>query len=544
MRILLEISATDHKIWHGLAKRLAEIYPGSKFAAIVGAPPPSDGIFDYLKKQKDIKYEFLADLHEILINAFKGEIDHKVLKEFEESLPEKSIWRLVSSDRGWGAAFMHGAIIPKSFINQNNTHENILRVVSGLIKTYRKIFDDFKADIFLPAPCMGSVSVHIYEQICRERGLPYIMPAGIRIKDLFAFASDVQLRFPQISKTYMDLQYGRIKMDLTEAAGLYDQIMNEFESPRYFDRGNPCFSVTKIDSLYSKIKFFGGTLKHLAIVASQWPRQRKLYKKGDVFGQPYKLSVFFDNIANVVKYRYRAYRYRRPGFGEILPAGQKYIYYPLHTSPEYSTQFQATMWMDQVYLIEQLAKSIPFDWVVYVKEHPAIRINRIRPIDFYRRITRFPNVRLAPIDMDMHKLISNAEMVAVVTGTTGWEAIQRGKPVIGFADNFWDVLGLSCKYTNIENLSLDIYNEMCRIKMITREERKRRIVYYFAAALKQGFKVTHPAQFCYEDGTDEQYDLAGREMADALKKYLEYLNTKDRTGKVPRYDDREAQKAI
>lgn len=538
MNILLEISATDHKIWHGLAKRLAEIYPGSRFAAIVGAPPPAGSVFDYLKKQKDIRYEFLADLHEILINAFKGEIDHKLLKEFEEGLPGKSIWRLVSSDRGWGAAFMHGAIMPKSFIGQNNTDENILRVVSGLIKTYRKIFDDFKADIFLPAPCMGSVSVHIYEQICRERGIPYIVPAGVRIKDLFAFASDVQLGFPQIARTYADLRDGRVRMDLTEASALYDRIMEELENPKYFDREYPCFSVKKIDSLSSKIRFLCGTVKQAATVVLQWPRQRRLHNEGGIFRQPYKLSTLLDNMAYIIKYRYQAYRYRRPGFGEALPAGQKYIYYPLHTSPEYSTQFQAAMWMDQVYLIEQLAKSIPFDWVVYVKEHPAIIINRLRPLDFYKRITRFPNVRLAPIDMDMHKLISGAEMVAVVTGTAGWEAIQRGKPVIGFADNFWDVLGLSRRYTNIENLSLDIYNETQRIKTITKEERGRRIIHYFAAALKHGFNVTHPAQFCYENGTDEQYELAGRETADALKRHLDHLYTKGQIENVPVYDNR------
>ena len=124
----------------------------------------------------------------------------------------------------------------------------------------------------------------------------------------------------------------------------------------------------------------------------------------------------------------------------------------------------------------------------------------------------------------MHQLISNAEMIAVITGTAGWEAILRGKPVITFADNMWDVLDLSRKCTNIETLSRDIYDEICRIKQISPAERKRRIVCLLASMLKHGFNISFPNQFVYtEMGTDEEYKVVGIETANALKKHIEYL---------------------
>ena len=76
--------------------------------------------------------------------------------------------------------------------------------------------------------------------------------------------------------------------------------------------------------------------------------------------------------------------------------------------------------MDKNHLIETLAKSIPHDWVVYVKEHPGVLTDRIRPMNFYKQIEKLPNVFLSPLYTPSHEIISNAEMVAVISGTSCW----------------------------------------------------------------------------------------------------------------------------
>jgi hypothetical protein len=115
-------------------------------------------------------------------------------------------------------------------------------------------------------------------------------------------------------------------------------------------------------------------------------------------------------------------------------------------------------------------------------------------------------------------------MVAVISGTSGWEAIWRGKPVIEFRMNLWSVLGLSKKCTDIDTLSNDIYEEIKRINKISPKERKRRIVCLLSAMLELGFRVTYPKQLFYiEPGSDEEYEVCGRELADGLVKHLNYL---------------------
>lgn len=522
MNFLLEITTSNYKIWHAMAVRLKEIYPESKFAAIVGIAPHGEYVLDYLKNQKAIKYEFLRLSHEILADALKKEIDYSVLDDFENKSPQKSLWRIVCADRGWGSNFMHGALLKKTFINQNNSRENILRVLSGSVKEIRRIFEKFKPDVFLPAVAMGSFLVYVYEQICKEIGIPYIVPTSNRIKNIFSFSSDVQLMFPQINKTYIDLIDEKEAGDLCKARELYESLMAELEDPDYFDSTLPCFNIKKLDSLPRKIKFIYSACGSLKNEWTSWLRNARLNRSNDIRRQSGGMATLVDNFLYVIKHRVQNYLILNSKYDDLLGPEQKYLYYPLHTSPEYSNQFQGTMWMNQVWLIELLARSIPNDWIVYVKEHPATLTARVRPIDYFKKILIFPNVKMAPVDADTHRLIINAQMIAVVTGTTGWEAILRGKPLITFADNFWDIIGLSMKYSSVENLSNDMKEEIKNNRKISKDERERRLTCYLAAVLKHGFEISYPQQFCYEPGTDKQYELGGRETADALKKHLDF----------------------
>ncbi|MBT6051899.1 MAG: hypothetical protein HOI47_27530 [Candidatus Scalindua sp.] len=522
MNILLELTTINYIIYHSLAKRLAEIYPGSKFAVILGAHG-SDAL-KYLQEQRDIKYEFIYFHQELRKNAFESDIDYGELESFEKSLAPKSLWRLIAADRGLGYQFMHGVVFQKSFLSQSSTHENILRVFSGLLKQYRTIFHEYKTNIFLPAIAMGGIDVFIFEQICKEMKIPYIVPSNVRVKNLFAFSSDVQLRFSHIDDTCKALIEGRIVLDISKAEVLYNELIGELKDPQYFDRMNSRFNIVYFNSFLSKLKLMLAGVKSIMGELLGWYRTRKLRRSDDIRRQPNNISTLFSNISIGLRSLYQKYVLTNSKFSTPLKKDQKYIYYPLHINPEYSTQIQGTMWLDQSHLVELLAKSIPFDWKVLVKEHPGTLVARVRPLSFYKKLKKIPNVCIAPIGADMHQLISNAEMIAVITGTAGWEAILRGKPVITFADNMWDVLDLSRKCTNIETLSRDIYDEICRIKQISPAERKRRIVCLLASMLKHGFNISFPNQFVYtEMGTDEEYKVVGIETANALKKHIEYL---------------------
>ena len=522
MNILLEFTTHNYRTYHSAARRLKELFPESRFAGTVGIAPGGDHAYNFLKNQTDIQYEFLILRHELTKAAFHDEIDYEVLKVFEDRLPHKSLWRLVSADRQWGFAYVHGAYTKKTRITDNANRENILRTFSGLYKRLSKIFNDFNVDLFLPAMCIGSIDVYILEEICREREIPYVVANTARVKDYFVFASDVTMMTPHIDETYRDILHGKRSVDLQPAHRLYSDLIGSLGANLHVDQQHPVHQMVRNETmlwprmLYLCARAAGGALR-------DWFKNSKLNRSEDIRGQRYALSTLLDNIRLAAGMPYQKYLFLRAGAGQRPQPGEKYIYYPLHVNPEYSTNFQGTLWMNQLYTIELLSKSVPHDWTVCVKEHPAMFIARVRPRAFYDKIRQFPNVRMVPVSMSGEELIRGSQMVAVVTGTTGWEAILHGKPVISFVDNYFDVLGLSAKFSNIRSFSLEIREELKRIATVSKEERERRVVCYLAAMLKHSFVPTYPMQLCNEPGTHKQYETSGRELADALVHYLEHI---------------------
>ncbi len=116
---------------------------------------------------------------------------------------------------------------------------------------------------------------------------------------------------------------------------------------------------------------------------------------------------------------------------------QPYVYFPLHYRPENTTSPLGESYDDQFLVIDMLSKCVPDGWRIYVKEHSSQWHIKLcgesgRSTDFYNRIVSLPNVQLIPITSSNFDLIDNAKTVVTITGTAGWEAVVRGKPVLIF----------------------------------------------------------------------------------------------------------------
>lgn len=117
----------------------------------------------------------------------------------------------------------------------------------------------------------------------------------------------------------------------------------------------------------------------------------------------------------------------------------RYIVFFLHSQPEASTIPLGGCYAHQFTAVIQLAKAMPKDWVLYVKEHPStfneLRYDlRYRSLDLYRLFLQLPNVRFVGLNVDNFHIIDSAQYVATITGTAGLQAICRGKNVIVFGD--------------------------------------------------------------------------------------------------------------
>ena len=94
--------------------------------------------------------------------------------------------------------------------------------------------------------------------------------------------------------------------------------------------------------------------------------------------------------------------------------------------------------MDQILMAETLSVSLPEGWFIYIKEHPVQWLVRglayfsYRFRGYYEALAKLKNVKLVPMKTDTYKLNKYSHAVATITGTAGWEALSRKRPVLAF----------------------------------------------------------------------------------------------------------------
>ena len=130
----------------------------------------------------------------------------------------------------------------------------------------------------------------------------------------------------------------------------------------------------------------------------------------------------------------------------------KYVYFPLHLQPEMTTDILGGDYADQLLAIEELARVLPDDVLIYVKENPA-QTGVMREHNFYSRLFSIDRVRYLPITVDTLELVDKSLFVATITGTAGFEAIQMGKPCLIFGEIWYRRLPGVFEWRNLSDVS-------------------------------------------------------------------------------------------
>ena len=147
----------------------------------------------------------------------------------------------------------------------------------------------------------------------------------------------------------------------------------------------------------------------------------------------------------------------------------KFFYFPLASEPEARILASAPYHSNQIVLIENIAKSIPIDSLLYVKEHPLQKIKYWRNIEDYKKIIALPNVKLVHPDAKSEDLLLKCQGVITISGGTGFEALFHKKPVFLFADEFYDVLSSVTKIDSISKLPKYIHEGLKNFKFDNNE---------------------------------------------------------------------------
>jgi capsule polysaccharide modification protein KpsS len=134
---------------------------------------------------------------------------------------------------------------------------------------------------------------------------------------------------------------------------------------------------------------------------------------------------------------------------EILK-DKNYFIFPLHLQPEASTSGQATYFSELLITIKYISFSLPFPYVLAVKEHPSAIGTRQKR--FYKELKKIPNVVFLSSKENNEMLIKKSKGVITLTSTLGLEAALKGKKVIVLGDVFYDFHPNCFKIKNYEEI--------------------------------------------------------------------------------------------
>jgi len=116
---------------------------------------------------------------------------------------------------------------------------------------------------------------------------------------------------------------------------------------------------------------------------------------------------------------------------------EKFVYYPFHVPMDVSLTVRAPLFVDQIYLIDYIARNIPFGYRLVIKEHPAM-IGAISAKGLKDLLKRNDNVVLVSPDINNHDVMSRMDLLVTVNSKTGAESLMLGKKVICLGDAFYN----------------------------------------------------------------------------------------------------------
>ncbi len=306
-------------------------------------------------------------------------------------------------------------------------HRRALRLLEAGFRLIEGIFDEY-APTAVIGEGVACTFTWIQHAVAQHRGIPYLAMAPARVNNRIVIFRQRTERYDRADALFAHFKQHGVPPRLRDDA---ERFIREFrethEKPDTYIRfaHPPGFDITSIRVL--------GNLLY------------RRYLDPDNYLLAPLHEAIMGRLVRVTKDRLLDPRQ----FEQPVP-GECYVFFPLHFQPEATTLMWAPFNVNQIAVIENVAKTLPIDHLLYVKEHKA-SLGR-RPSGYYSQIRRIPNVRLLSPHLDSHELIKASSAVCAITSTVGWEAVLYEKPVITLGDCFYNSFDLVRRVSSMEDL--------------------------------------------------------------------------------------------
>ncbi|MDD4901330.1 MAG: hypothetical protein PHS62_04510 [Patescibacteria group bacterium] len=382
--------------------------------------------FEFLKSQKDLNYSALIldeDIHE---TYKKEKLDLAYLAGLEKEYGAPYLWPYISLDR---VVRYNLHVREYPYNTPTYSHEDMMRILQVTAKAIIKFLEEEKPNVIIFS-VVGNIGSRLLYEIARKKKIKTIIISGALIKtrqtitenyQTFTYANEAFKKIQTNENPYLEDK--KNAKNFLEAFRLNPQPYSATESidvksinrRRHFSFLLPK-NLNRSVSNFSRswLSYFSGSERHDYDTVKPW------YETWDKTKRKIRVLIGIDYLYDEINFQ------------------EKYAFYPLQLEPEVTTLLLAPFFIDQLWLIKQIAASLPLNFKLYVKEHPSMF--GYRRNSFYKELKKIPNVKLVPSSQESFDLIKNAQIILTITGTAGWEALMLKKPVITFGDIFYNDL--------------------------------------------------------------------------------------------------------
>lgn len=303
------------------------------------------------------------------------------------------------------------------------SREELLAHVQVRFEMIERFVAEAKPDAVIFPVDVGSSSALVLERVARSRGIPVFVPISSRLGEYHTIIDTVFSKARNVEKRFEALQGGAGSDNRDNARALI----------RDFRAGN--VTITYLQNAFTENLEQRMTLKGLSKrVGDNFVRRLRqptfTKKNGDVF----QLSQFEYDLHRAAIHA-RTLRLRLGHYFQAPVEGEKYVFFPFHVEPELSLLLYAPYHTHQTSVVQNVAQSLPWDTMLYAKEHP-LSVGA-KPFGFYKRVKETPNVRLIYPHLSSRSLIAASQGVVTITGTAGMEAMLLNKPVVVLGNVFY-----------------------------------------------------------------------------------------------------------
>lgn len=365
----------------------------------------------FFEKQRLVNFKKNWYYHdEIDLNQKKPDVEY--LMNFEKKY-QINLWKLVINER--------------FFYKHNRFYkfqkEEILSILEQELKLFEKILDEINPDYFLT---YDPVFHHqkLLLDMCKIRGVKILSVNYTGIKNKVIIAENA---------TTLDLDENSLENFISNKVTLkndsYDKIWHTYMND-------------KTPKIKNKI---------IALLQYLKTNDSELIKTNFTYFGRTKFNVIKDTLSLELKKKNRFNFLQK--FSVSSPNLKiPYVYFPMNIVEEMNLLHYAPFYTDQIEVIRHIAKSIPIDYVLYVKEHKGAGLRGWNEIDYYKEIMEIPNVQLIHPGFDNNVLLEHSKLLVTIRGTTAYKAVKYGIPSIIFGPQPFEIIPSVSKVNSLLEL--------------------------------------------------------------------------------------------